>query len=558
MNLTQSSILIYGVVTKGTNKLTSPVVPIKLTTKSDQFRNWKISTGTCTMVPLTLGAGVEQSIDNYIALANTTPVYKYLIYDPGSSTKPPSWNGSNTAPTGTASGPTIFSNPTTLALQPTITIISINSTTNFTSPFPITLGTTVTLTYKINNFPFNTDLQIIVGNPSDTTNKQQRTIFSFPVTATTTVGAASSSSITFSVFYDSVINNPNIYLSSYGSFTSNKIPIILNTTNINEVSMSTDGTNKAIVTISQNPSTPNVIPSQLVFINAYNNTSLINNLEITYNTSYPDNKFYTILNGFGSSLNIINASITLSKINFNLPLQLVFAVAGSIPTIAAFTNVPKKKKTKELEPFYGNLLVEHLTVMPSPTTNHIYLDTYKIDLSQSTLNPVININLMCTGYTHIYIQNLVLVFGNNKLDNIKFNINFITDVISTGSIYYQISNITIIGLLNTQISLIKKIPGLTNVNYSMPSMINGKYALTTSLIYSNGYYKLAETYNSQLSKLVASTIVPPISAPAILAPASESTEMPTWQIILIVLFVLCIIGGGVYAYFKFIKPQNNK
>ena len=551
MNLKSSPIIIYGIVTQtNNNKIASIAIPVNLTSGINYFKNWKIipSSSISDMTPLTLTSGVLVSIDNYFKQIGTT---KYIVYDPGSKTTPPGWYSGNTL-VGTKSetnpNATILQNPSQISPVPIISISAIGTSNNLPSTISVLLGSSITLTYTLQNLQFNTDVQVIIGNPSDTT--QQVVIYTFPVIATTTIGTSSSKTITFSIFYNKAISNANIYLTSYGSFTSNKIPIII----------TLPDSSSTIITSGSDPSPysasiPNAINQLIKIRSSTSNDALINNMNIVYSNVFPDNKYYIMFDNFKSSLNILKTNINLNAINLAIPLQILFGVVGSIRSLSQFTNVDKKfKKTKELESFYGNLmsnkLVEHMSQSAGGTTNELHLDMLQIDLSRSTLNPIVNIQLNYNGYSKVYIQTLQLLFGQNKLDGTKFNVNFNSD---NPSPYFQISNLIFIGSLNSKISLLQEIPGLTNVSYSSSILANGNYVLLTTLSYVNGYYSLPETYSSQLATSIKNNTPPPPIKPT---PAPPAPGMSWLKILLIIICVIAVISGGAYIYIKYIKKSD--
>jgi hypothetical protein len=547
-----SPIIIYGVYPSLGSSI-PPIININVTSSVNRFRNWEIIRGRSqsrSSLPnkLILASNIDKSITNYIDLNNNTSSYryKYIIYDPGTSGINSDWYGSNDDLTSTAlTTMTIFKNPNSILPVPNISITKINdiSISSSSAATNVLFGSTLNLTYA-SNFPFNTDIQVMIGDPIN--RAQQTTIYSFTVSQ-----GPKSDTISFTVFYDITINktNLNLYLISYGSFISTLVPI--NITN-NIIPVSLPG-NKVI---TQNLTRP------LLCINSILNDSVISKMNITYTTTFTDNKYYTLLNGFNSPLSILQTSINVGAINLNLPLVIVLAVSGSINALlspSSFTNVTIGKKNKNLESFYGNLLTEHLSGITSSNENEIHLDTIEIDLSNSTISPIINIQLKYSGYTRIYIQNLILLFGNNRLDSTKFNINFTSD--DTSTIYYQISSITIIGSLTTSgyVVLLKTVPGLTNLNYSSTRKLSdGNYALIKPLDYDylNGYYKKPPTYDDDLARKLSEYVndKPPLLKQA--ANPTSAASLSLTEIILTILGTLGIIGICVYIYFKFIKKQS--
>ena len=590
-----STIIFYGIVTKGTNKIISTVIPITPTTGITQFRNWAITpqSTVTNMTLITLPVNQVQSITNYFSLANgpsnvagtigaTSSIYDYIIYDPGTNGTSPAWYGAASAETsGASSGTTssaivkaispyspnavTFANPLNIDAKIKINDIGGINISNITSDYPIFLGASITITYTLTNFTFNnSSIQVMIGNQSDTASQQQITIFSFPVSNT-----ARSGSVTFSVYYDVTINNPCIYLASYGLFVSNKIPIKLSIGNTSSVTLTSGTSIPPYQAITPDPANPKIL-DPLIFVNSINNDELVNNMNITYRSTFPDNKYYIVFNGFDTPLHVIQTKISLGAINFILPLSMTFAFQGAIPALSLgntsspnppgasqFTNVTGRK-AKQLEFFYGNLLdnpiVEHLTPVPmSGSNNQIHFNTLTLDLTNSTISSIINIQFQFTGYSKIYIQNLELIFGNNRLDNAKFNISFISNSGSVTSKYYEISTITLVGQLNTQVSLLKPIPGLTAINYTIPRIVNGKYILVMPLVFLNGYYKLPENYTSNVGKLVTNAAKPVVVAPIVAAPPSGT---PIWIIALFIIIGIAVISGAVYVYFTYIKKNN--
>ena len=551
------AIIIYGVVnTAGGTQITSPIVPINLSQGETYYKNWQIQQNTSTTfwsspdmtndkvpLPLPSNINVDATIDYYFNLAysNTTP-YNYIIYDQVTA----KWYGGNgiiTQVTGNSPLYTIFKKPD-LSTVPTLSIVAINGNSLSSTAPTIQLGQIVTLTYTITpTIGYNTNLQIVIG---DVNNPNVSTVIeTFPITPTTILEPVS-----FTLFYDVTITNPCIYITSYNTFTSNKISFNLN--------MSISST----VTLTSGTSTPpyqavlsTINPIVNILALNTNADSIINNLSIAYNptTPFTENKYYVMMSGFAPTLSVAFSTVTFSPINLNLPLNLTFLLPTSAPrgTTSYFTNVGKEQK---LESFYGNLLAENSSVEHFASGNNIHIDTLQIDLSKSTLSTLVNIQLLFSGYTQVYIQNLEIIFGQNKIDNTAFNINFPSD--SNVSTFYVIPEITFVGILTTRISLLSTVPGLTVVSYAVPILnsTGTQYVLVEPLTYSNGYYILPESYNSNLEKIQKAAAAPvPVKAVAAAPPPSD---MPIWQIFAIIVGVLILIGICVFIYFKFIKKSS--
>ena len=555
-------IIIYGVVTQATNtKIVSTAISITPTTNTTYFRNWKIvsSSSITDKVPITLVApnndiNIVNYFNNALVKTNNQPKYTYVMYDSGSSTVPPAWYGGNilsATPPNPPGNITIFQNPSRITPLPTISITSLNNTATLPTLLSLQIGSVLNIRYTINNFPpnFKTDIQVNIKSSTDT-SQTPITVSSFSVD-----GSKSSDSITCSIFYDKVFINPCIYLSSFETFISNSIPIKI-----------VDADNSSQVTMTGNTSVP---PNQITLSNvsnplvkiksATNQDSVINNMNIKYSGTFPDNKYYLLFDGFTTPLNILQSTITFNRFNFGLPFNLLFGVAGSISSITPFTNVNdekyKMKKSKELETFYGNLIpeytIEHATnVIATGNNNVLRLDSLKLDLSQSTLNPTLNIELDFNGYSIVTIQSIELMFGDNRLDNYKFNISFKSDATSPS---FQISSILIVGTLTTQISLLQVIPGLTSIKYSSTKMLNNKYALIEPLVYLNGNYKLPETYNSQLNA-ITNTTAKTLPVKLISAKPKQSF-MEKYKLLIIIGVVVIIVIIAVMIYLKWKKSS---
>jgi len=560
-----SPIVIYGIVKQGNNQqVVSPIITVNPTTGISHFRNWKVLSNAVSisdMAEITLPLTSENTIINYFSLAKPTtpaavPTYKYIIYNPGSSNIVPKWYGGNSLSNNRSTiypQATIFENPSSLAPPPEITITGVNDSSTIPANVSIPIGSQIKLTYTLNRLQFRTEIQVMIGS-SDTTVKPI-IIYTFSVN-----GSQSSDSVSFSVFYKQNILNPYIYLSSYNTFRSNQINIKIDPP---AESSSIRMTNAPAYQVINNN-----ISNQIILINpSTSSDSIINNINLKYTSSFPDNKYYILLNNFQQRLNVLNSNITFNSINLILPVDVLFGSVNSINSFNRFSNVSnkfkKKKKLKELEPFYGNLLnnslIEHVSNVPGGSTNEIHFDTLQLDFSTATINSIVNIELNFTGYSKIYIHNVQLIFGNNNLDNVKFNLSFTSDSLSP---YYQISEITFVGILNTRISLLQIIPGLTNIKYTSPTKdANGKYLLIVPLTYANGYYKLPETYSNQLSDMNRlQNQTPP---PGGLKPADDSqllkgSEDMSWvTIILIIIGVIVLIGILVWVYFKFIRKSSS-
>ena len=541
-----SPIIIYGVVNKANNIILKSNVISITPTQTTNYKNWQISQNTATQwwispdmtstkVPLTLDNNKNATIDYYFNLANsTTSPYKYIIYDKPTA----NWYGGNGTPTqssATGASPlyTIFTKPDPTKL-PSINIVSINNTTIGTTPSPLSIsfGASVKLVYTITPLPtYTTNIQVVIG--STTNNNIRQVIYSFPISASSSI-----TPLNFLLFYDITINNPSIYITSYNTFTSKIIPLNVTLGNIQNVPMLSA---QAILSNA----------SQLINISSSSTSDiLLNKMAITYTTPYPDNKYYVIMSGFSATLplTVTQSKFTFGRLNFNIPLNFTI----TLPINQPFTNVDNGKLM--IESFYGNTqdIIEHVTPVP----NVINIKTLQFDLSSSITSPTININYMFTGYSTVNIQNLELLFGNNPLDNLKFNLAFLTNTISSINTIYQISTITLIGNLNTSISIVQQIPGLTNVMYSVGTpLIANNYPLIVPLIYSNGLYTLPETYSTQLTRAVNNATLKPPAVPVAADNATTTTGLSTEQLVLIMLGVLGFIGLIAFIYFKFLKKK---
>ena len=543
------SIIIYGVVTRSDGtKLQTPITTIGITQGNAYYKNWKIIKNTPTLynispdmnttnLPLVLPSKLEPTIDNYFNLANSTSTpYKYIIYDPSNG----NWFGGNQTLTTTDTGSpplyTIFEKPIgDIALS----IVTLNGQVLTTKP-TLQYGQEISLTYTIlPTIQYNTDIQVVIGGDNGET-----VIYSFPILA-----GGTPSQQTFTLFYDLTITNPYIKLTSYNTFSSSPIKFTLEMSRIPTTTLTTSRASPPYQVILSTAQAIGQINASTVNVD-----EIINNMNITYKTenSIPDNKYYVIMNGFATTLSVLFSTITFGYINLNLPLELTFSLPS--PVTSNFTNVTEGN---QIESFYSNLLVEHLSppaVVTLDYVNEIHINTFQLDLSDATLSSTINISLMYSGYKKVYVQNLEIIFGQNRIDGSKFNLKFSSD--SYSNTYYQISEITIVGLLSSQISFLQKIPGLTTVKYAAPILNSSKtqYALIVPLTYLNGYYVLPESYNNNLSTIKNSEVprVPIVPVAANVPPEG----MPMWQIILIVFAVLAFIGGCIFVYIKFIKKDK--
>ena len=533
---TSQPIIFYAVATGGSKNVYSTAIKISLpkVSSSPSINNWKIiqnSTSpdmatlpTNSLTPvITTGQSIP-SVNNYF---NAGKTFKYVIYNKDNSL----WYGSNATPvavSGTSSSAptyTIFQNPYTATPQPSIIITSIksvgtNSNTSIYSSstsgsITLELGAELTLNYQITNITIDTYIQLIIAN---------KTIISFPFN----VGASSTGAITFTVFGDLTVVNPKLLLTSFGTWNSSAIPIVLNNLGAIKKTLSAGSATPAssvIFTTINNPAINIVAP---------NNDSVILSMNASYDVM-GENQYFTQLSRFATPLTVKNASFTFAKMDFALPFSLIFysSPKEGFNNVEKFTNARElyleSKKSKKhfsnniktsidsniIEPFY-----EHLT-----SANRITIDTLTLDFSLSTLDTVTDVQLMFSGYTDVTVTNLILVFGTLSLDNKKFNVNITSDSVTKTT--FSIPNITFIGTLSTNLFLVSTVPGLSTVNYSVNKMINNNYALILPLVFSNGSYSLPETYQAQLTTVLKPAVSQDVQAKPVVPVITQAPEPST-------------------------------
>ena len=533
---TSQPVIFYAVATGGTKNIYSSAIKVSLpkVSSSPSINNWKIiqnstspdmaSLPANSLTPVIITGQSFPSVNNYF---NAGKNFKYVIYNKDNSL----WYGSNATPvavsgtSSTAPTYTIFQSPYTANPQPSIIITSIKSvgtnsnasiySSSTSGSITLELGAELTLNYQITNITIDTYIQLIIAN---------KTILSFPFN----VGASSTGAITFTVFGDLTVVNPKLLLTSYGTYSSSAIPIVLNNLGAVKKTLSAGSATPAssvIFTTINNPAINIVAP---------NNDSVILSMNASYDVM-GENQYFTQLSRFATPLTVKNASFTFAKMDFALPFSLIFYSSAR----EGFTNVEKFTNPRELylesknskkhfsnniktsidsniiEPFY-----EHLT-----SANRITIDTLTLDFSLSTLDTVTDVQLMFSGYTDVTITNLILVFGTLSLDNKKFNVNITSDSVTQTK--FVVPNITFIGTLSTNLFLVSTVPGLSTVNYSVNKMINNNYALILPLVFSNGSYSLPETYQAQLTTVLKPAVSQDVQAKPVVPVITQAPEPST-------------------------------
>jgi hypothetical protein len=272
------------------------------------------------------------------------------------------------------------------------------------------------------------------------------------------------------------------------------------------------------------------------------NTLNLTNLNISY-ALFSDNYYYTIFPGSINTLNIQSATITFSEFNFIMPFTYSFALPlSNYYSPSGFTNVANK--------------FEHMDgTLTSNNPYVLYIDTITFDFSKTIKSPLINIELFCSGYNTIHINNLILVFGNNILDQLDFNIELTKSALIQSSIF-TVSNITLIGKLTSKVFFTKSVLGLNTVYYSSNIKVNNNWALIVPLTQSNGYYSLPSNYQSLLDNAVSTN--PKLAAALNISPptSSSSNNQSMYLIIGIIIGVIILLGVLAFVYFKFIKKDK--
>jgi hypothetical protein len=571
---TLQPVIFYAVASGSSSNVYSTPIKVSLpnVTGSSYIANWQVITNnttsdmttipTTSLTPVLATNQTTASINNYFT-AGKNASNSYVIYNPTDN----KWYGSDATPTPvsstTSSVPkyTIFKSPYTITPIPTISITSITSsvtgTTNsvYTSStsgsITLELGAELTLNYQITNLPFDTNFQLIIAN---------KTITNFTVRKVST----SPPQITFSVFGDLTVQNPTLVLTSYGTWSSRPIPIVLNNKGaLKKILNAATATPASSVTFT-------TITNPAINVVAPNSDNTIVNMSVSYATMI-ENQYFTQLSSFSTPLTINNATFKYGVMNFNLPFSLIIhsSATEGYKNIESFTNphqmyleskLPKKQSTNKPNFNINSNMIESYTENLTSTENTITINTLTLDFSSSTLETLNNIQLMFSGYTRVNIQNLILIFGTLALDNKKFNISIVSNSVTTTD--FAVSTLTFIGNLSGKIYLTNTIPGLTTVNYSVNQKVNNNYALLSTLVYSNSSYSLPENYQSQLNNILnppvtAAPIVNPVVPPVIITPAPSSSDN-TMTIVIIVIVVIFLIIGGYLAYTLFFANKAIK
>lgn len=560
LDSSNSNIIVYGEIINGDNTIYTSPIKIQIETGKRNYKNWIILPITnnkywtlqdmiSTKNPITSTKNIDQTIDYYLN-NNSEP---YIVYDSNNTMNKEgiNWFSGNGPPKLNSDTSIQYKTTYTIFVRPIIQNINIksikqnNNSIDLSKPISVLYGSKIAIEYSIDNkkppmpvedFPvLNSDIiiQVIIANKNDKSIKE--TIYTEKVTYQNS-DPILPPQITFPLIYDTTIINPIIYITSYSIYNS-----------------ATYDLNISLDTTLQLPLISNVIKksidSQLINILSDPNTTaddtLIKNIDITFNSMY--NSYYVMLSNFSNtkSLTILSTNLNFKKIDFLQPLKIIFTLP---PQYLTFKNVNKGRR--QLESFYNNMIIEKFDDSLSLNINDLH-----IDLSTSTLNTITTLKFIFSGYNKIYINNLTLMFGKSNLDNKKFNIIFSPDSISKQTTVYEISNITFIGELKNKFSIINKIPGLDNINYSVSTLINNNYAYIVPLIYSNGYYGLPETYNTQLNNKLKATNLNKSVTPLLAVPPAES-GLSAMTVILIILGIIAVIGGGAFIYFKYIKKNN--
>ena len=545
----QSPVIFYAVV-RGT-LVVSPIIKTMNSNLPVNFRNWNIVSGKITDLSTTplVPTNNIPSVDNYFSIANSTPSYKYVVFNYISG----KWFGGNTlSATPVSTDSIIFQNPVSYPVAlPKITITSIadlKTGTTITIPLPSTnpimtleLGANIIVSYTITpSVTYDTTMQVVLAG---------KVVSSFIVKATSNGTTGSSSGqVTIPIFADLNVTSPTLFITSYNTTIS--LPNNKYTSSPVQVQISNNSASLLQITNITSPITVNINNSTNPVLNIRPATpiSIIDTINISYNP-FTSNNFYTSFDGCKRVLSIKKAIIKYGAIDFTLPFSYTFAVAK--PS-SSFTNVDNKFQIrKNIENFSS-----------TNSIGELYIDLLQFDFSSAVLTPQININLLFARYNKVYIQNLELIYGDSSLDGKKFGIQLDGYSDPTVSIptKIEISKITFIGKLTSNIFLSKPISDnssevLVDVYYSTNNKINGNYALLVPLIYSNGYYSVPETYTANLSSVVNSSnniaakplVVNSQPAPA---PAPEDNSWSTSSIILVI-FVFALIAGIAYVYLTY-------
>jgi hypothetical protein len=544
---TSQPVIFYASANSTSKTIYSAPIKVSLpqVSSSPSINNWKIITNNTSSDMATLPSsslapllGTNQTIatiNNYFSRGKNANS-KYIIYNPGNAT----WYSSNATPvpftSTTSTGPvyTLFQNPNLITPIPTVKITNIvavgtsSNTSIYTSStsgaITLELGAEITLSYQITNITLDTDFQLIIAN---------KKVLDFPFK----VGSSSTGSISFNIFGDLTVVSPTLVLTSYGTWNSTPIPIILNNLGAIRKTLSLPTATPA----SSVAFTNNILNPAIEIVSA-NTDTVISNMSATYGIM-SENQYFTQLSRFSSPLTIKNANFIFNKMDFSLPFSFIIHSAltegfSESSIVEPFINArelyleskkPKKQSNKKQKTYINSNLIESFSEHLSSTNNNLTIDTLTLDFSLSTLETLNNIELMFSGYTTVTITNLILVFGTLSIDNKKFNINIIPNsIIPT---VFNVNKITFIGTLSSKLYIISTVPGLSTVNYSVNRLVNNNYALVLPLVYSNGIYTLPETYQSQLNTILnptsANNIPDPVKPPVFSQAPSTTTDFLT-------------------------------
>jgi len=605
---TQTPVIFYGVI-RGSSKV-SPIIKTSNTQLPTNFRNWNIVSGFVTDASVIEPTSNIVSIDNYFSATKTIttipssndqwglPLTTTVIPPLGSSAisfgvRPEPflgspnplggssnfWGSANLLPTSTTvtvpckyiysnsgiwyggtilsesnssdSSNIIFQNPITYNPPlPKITITSIIDTTSgreitipSSVPLSVELGANIIVKYTINPaVTYDTNMQIMLGD---------KKVLSFIVNR----GVSSGQNI-IPIFANSNSLTSTLYITSYNTlselpdirYASPSVSIQINSSSATSIQISNTETPTVTAKNQINP---------VLNISSSSANGIVDLIDLSYGT-FISNNYYTSFNGFKKELSIKKVTIDVGIIDFALPFTYTFAVAP--PSSSSFTNVTQKLNVRKNVENFSNI---------NPV-GELYIDLLQYDFSKATLTPQININLFFERYKRVNIQNLELNFGDNILDGKKLGIQSDGYIDGPAQILnnIDISKITIIGRLTTNIFLSKPLNKnapdvIADMYYSTATKVNGNYAYIVSLIYSNGYYSVPETYASAVAAIIAKDNETKSNTASKLAlntkivpapvPEEQNSNLYTG---LIIALVLVIIAAIIYIYLKYIAPSS--
>jgi hypothetical protein len=254
-----------------------------------------------------------------------------------------------------------------------------------------------------------------------------------------------------------------------------------------------------------------------------NQSSIINTISLKISDTL-DNIFFVYYQNVADNLSISSFNIKILSVDYTKPLSFIH----SMKTADQFTNVKFGLRKKYIEHFE-----EHLTTSTVNINKQIHIDILTLDYSNANANYISKLSISSTfnNYYAVYINSLVINLGSNSLDNFKFDIGLIGVYLSNNT-KFNITSVTVIGVLTTHVFFVKEMPGLETVIYK------DNLGNSTKLVYSNGNYSIPEDF---------------ISSPMVLTPTSapkDDSWLPMWAIILIIVILLVFIGIGVYFMMK--------